>query len=158
MKKMHSKYVLLIIISLAIIAALFIRINNINQNGKIIFYSYKKVDGILLTEENIIIYNDGTMLKSYKVENTDELYEYKFKLPEEEFTQIRKTMTNIENSELHIAEDSFWNDIIYNFGNIEEYINLNKKIILQDNNVIYTNEYIKELYKNIEQIKQKYLK
>ena len=155
MKKLRKTHVVGIIIILTIITALFIIRKNSNQKEKIIFYSYEKINGFLLTEETITIYNDGTI---YKVEDTDELKKEKFKITDKELNKIKKIITNIENSQLFVVAASEWDNIIYSQGENEKYIYGNKKIILRENNVIYTNENIEEFYKDIEEIKQKYLK
>lgn len=156
MKKICNKYIVSIIAILVIIIALVSIINIVGKNKKIIFYSYEKINGFLLTKDTIIIYDDGSIERVYEVEDNDEKYRYRLKLPKEQSTKIKEIITNIENSELYIEENVTLDKLLYD--DIEKYININKKIILNDNNTKCTNKYIEELDKKVEEIKQEYLK
>jgi len=154
MKKIGVKYVVMTLVILIIIVSVFLIISIDNANKKTIYYRYVTTNGIILTEERITIYDNGTVEKLYKADDEEKIS--KSKLSREELDEIRTLITNIENSELHLVENITFEKIMYD--DVEEYINLNKKIILNDKNINYTNEYIEELDKSIGKIKESLFK
>lgn len=154
MKKIDTKYIVSIIVILFTIVSIFFIISRVNVNKKIIYYSYTKMNGFILIEDTMTIYDNGTVEKIYEANNEEKIY--KSKLSREEFAKIREIINNIENSELHLVEKTTFDEIIYD--DVKEYINLNKKIFLNNQNIRYTNEYIKELDKKILEIKESHFK
>lgn len=154
MKKIGVKYVVMTLVILIIIVSVFLIISIGNANKKTIYYRYVTTNGIILTEERITIYDNGTVEKLYKADDEEKIS--KSKLSREELDEIRTLITNIENSELHLVENITFEKIMYD--DVEEYINLNKKIILNHKNINYTNEYIEELDKSIGKIKESLFK
>lgn len=148
MKKIFERYLILIILILGII------INITSHNQEIIFCNYKRIEGFVSTEEVLIIQKNGNIEKIDRLDMEEKIQ--KAKLTQEDLNKIKDIMINIENTQLSLKEDTAVSEFIY--AELEEYINVNRKINLIDNNTSYTNEYIEELNKCIEEIQQKYLK
>jgi len=147
MKKIFERYLILIIVVLAIV------INITSHSEEIIYCNYKRIEGFVITEEILIIQKNGTIEKIDRVDKEEKIQ--KAKLTKEELNKISEIMINIENSELILKKDTEVAEIIY--AELEEYINNNRKINLIKDDISYTNEHIEELNKSIDEIQQKYL-
>ena len=152
----------ILIIAIITIIILMIKNNYNTDNSKVIYsksyYSNGFVPSCTVTE----IYDNGVIIKEYKHDIKDKNIVMK-KLSKKDLNSIKQAIEKVEKCELNKVnlEEYLSNQGLFAIDDVDIYINLNKKIIIQKQRnadaYTYDNKEVEELKELTSSIIKKYL-
>jgi len=160
-KKIIITAIAILIIAIITIIILMLKYNT--NNSKVIYSSFFWSGGSFPSSTTINIYDNGIITKQHcdngvYAEGNDENKETK-KISKKDLIEIKESIEQVEKSELNRMnrQEYLEQNGFISFGNYKTInINLNKKILLQNQTQICDNEEIHKLYEIISNIENKY--